>query len=102
MVRGVKCDLSGDWTVRSGLCLHWYAIAVSGQFVSPLTAGNWQLIDGTFPLDKSGGYDVLLINGLVSEFGDSWHRTWTSATAGLFYWIDAVLTYSIYIRDYAA
>jgi len=30
-------------------------------------------------LDKSGGNNVQLINGPVSEFGDSWYKNWTSA-----------------------
>jgi len=56
-------------------------LAASGQIVSPPVAGNWQLVDGTFTLDKSGGNDVLLINGPVSEFGYSWYKNWTSAAA---------------------
>jgi len=55
MVRGVKCAISDE----CGPCLDWSAIAASGQFVSPPVAENWQLLDGIFTLDKSGGNDFL-------------------------------------------
>jgi len=39
----------------------------------------WQLVDGTFALDTFGGNDVLLIDGPVSELGDSSCKNWTTA-----------------------
>jgi len=92
MVRGVKCDLSGE----CGLCLYWYA---SGKWSVHLATcrRKWQLVDGKFTLDKSGGNEVLLINGSFSEFGDSWYKKWTSFCCYecLFYRITTVLAYSL-------
>jgi len=81
------------------LCAWYGMLAVSGQFASPDIAGNWQLGGGTFTLDRSGGNDAVLIDGLVSEFGNSWYKNCTSAAAGLFHWIAAVLilSHSIYV-----
>jgi len=70
-------------------------LAASGQFVS-LEIGN-SLI---FTLDKSGGNDVLLINGPISKFGDSCYQNWTSSAAASFCstgLLQCLRTHSIYV-----
>jgi len=68
-------------------------LAASGQFVSPLIAGNWQLVDWTFTLGKPGINDVLLLNDPVLELGDSWYNNLTYAAASFCF---TVLLYSAY------
>jgi len=82
MIRWLRTKV--EWSVISlaNVVFVWIVLlAVSGQFVSPLVAGYWQLVDRTFTLERFGGNDVLLINSPVSELDDSWYKNWTSAAA---------------------
>jgi len=65
----VNCDLSG----KCGLCLQ-YSYASGKWPVCLAIARNWQLIGGTLNLDKSGGNDVVIINGFVSELNGSLYK----------------------------
>jgi len=98
MVRGVKCDLSGE----CGLCLHWYA---SCKWPVRLVTCHWKFGDslkGHLYLDTFGGNDILLINGPVSVLGDPCYKNWTTAVVSFYSFglLQCLRTHSVYVLVY--